>query len=176
MWTHIIGSEVHASIFCREEQYSGGSYKETQKYTDSGHGKTVFSKANFRDLLSNPPSNGSYESNIRVTLRNGLKFVDLKQQTVWSSPSLITINNGAIDQELYYCNGQDGGDTNWAFALMRGGTPYPRLANSANGGGRNSISRWAIYGIKAHDFPVPNDPFNDGSGVCLLYTSPSPRD
>jgi len=168
MWTHIIGSEVHASIFCREEQYSGGSYKETQKYTDSGHGKTVFSKGNFRDLLSDAPGNGGYESNIRVTLRNGLKFVDLKQQTVWSSPSLVTINNGAVDEELYYCNGQDGGDTNWAFALMRGGTPYPRLANSANGGGRNSISRWAIYGIKANDFPVPNDPFNDGSGVAYF--------
>lgn len=169
MWTHIIGSNVHASIFCREEQYSGGSYKETQKYTDSGHGKTVYSKSNFTKLFtkaSGAPGNGSYESNIRVTLRNGLKKVDLKQQTVWSSPSVITINNGAIDQDLYYCNGQDGGDTNWCFGLMRGGTPYPRTANTANGGGRNSISRWAIYGIKAHDFPVPNDPFNDGSGVA----------
>ena len=38
----------------------------------------------------------------------------------------------------------DGGDTNWCYALMRGGTQYPRSANAANGGGRNSISRCAI--------------------------------
>ena len=61
--------------------------------------------------------------------------------------ALATINNGQVDQDLWFCNGADGGDTNWAFGLMKGGTPYPRLANSSNGGGRNSISRWGIIGL-----------------------------
>lgn len=32
---------------------------------------------------------------------------------------------------------------------MKGGTPYPRTADATNGGGRNSIERWGIIGIKA---------------------------
>jgi len=73
-----------------------------------------------------------------------------KAGTTWSSPALATINNGNVDQNLYFCNGEDGGDGNWSFALMKGGTPYPRLADSTNGGNRHdNITRWAIIGIKA---------------------------
>lgn len=166
MWEHVIGAGHPASLFMREHQYSGGSYKETHKYSSSSHGKPVFSKANYRDLMQPTPANATYETNIRVTFDNGLVVGNGKSQRTWSSPSVMTINNNVVDQDLYYCNGADGGDTNWCYALMRGGTPYPRLANNDNGGGRNSRSRWAIFGIRSHDFPVPSDPFNDGSGVA----------
>ena len=167
MWTHVIGAGHPASLFMREHQYSGGSYKETQKYSSSTHGKPVYSKANYRDLFQPTPANNTYETNIRVTFDNGLVVGNGKSQRTWSSPSVMCINNNVIDQDLYYCNGENGGDTNWCYGLMRGGTPYPRLANNDNGGGRNVRSRWAIFGIRSHDFPVPSDPFNDGSGVAL---------
>ena len=165
LWDNYVGSGQEAMIYAREIQTAGGSYDETHSYISSTGG-TIFSKANFQDLLNPAPANGGYESGITVLYRNGSRKADLKQQTVWSSPSLITINNGAIDQELYYCNGQDGGDSNWSFALMRGGTPYPRLANSANGGGRHGgITRWGQLGFRAASVSVPSDPFGDMSGV-----------
>ena len=163
LWDNYGATEV--MVYAREIQTSGGSYDETHAYVSSTGGN-IFSKPNFQDLLNPAPSNGGYESGITVLYRNGSRKVDLKQQTVWSSPSLITINNGAIDQELYYCNGQDGGDSNWSFALMRGGTPYPRLANAANGGGRHGgITRWGQLGFRAASVSVPSDPFGDMSGV-----------
>ena len=61
--------------------------------------------------------------------------------------NLQALNNGNIDQELYFCNG-NGNDSNWSFGLMRGGTPYPRTANNSNGGGRNNKIRWAIWAIR----------------------------
>lgn len=167
IWTHVIGAGHPAALFVREHQYSGGSYKETHKYTSSTHGKPVYQRDNYRDLLQPCPANNTYQTGIRVHFDNGLKQGDNKSQRTWSSPSLMTINNNAIDQDLYFCNGSDGGDGNWCFGLMRGGTPYPRLADADNGGGRNSRSRWGIFGIRSHDFPVPNDPFNDGSGVAF---------
>ena len=81
--------------------------------------------------------------------QNGNKRIDGRIATTWSSPSLATINNGSVDQELYFCNGTDGGDVNWAFGLMQNGTPFPRLADATNGGGRNSITKWGIIAIKA---------------------------
>ena len=165
LWDNYVGSSSEAMVYAREIQTAGGSYDETHAYV-SGNGGTIFSKANFQDLLNPVPGNGGYESGITVFYRNGSRKVDLKQQTVWSSPSLVTINNGAVDQELYYCNGQDGGDSNWSFALMRGGTPYPRLANTANGGGRhNGVTRWGQLGFRAASVSVPVDPFGDMSGV-----------
>ena len=133
-------------VYAREIQTAGGSYDETHAYVSSSGGN-VFSKPNFQNLLNPPPANGAYESGITVIYRNGSRKADLKQQTTWSSPSLNTINNGAIDQELYYCNG-NGADGNWSFGLMKGGTPYPGGANSANGGGRGSITRWATFAIR----------------------------
>ena len=163
LWDNYGATEV--MVYAREIQTAGGSYDETHAYVSSSGGN-VFSKPNFQDLLNPVPGNGGYESGITVLYRNGSRKADLKQQTVWSSPSLVTINNGAIDQELYYCNGQDGGDSNWSFALMRGGTPYPRLANSANGGGRhNGVTRWGQLGFRAASVSVPVDPFGDMSGV-----------
>ena len=163
LWDNYGATEV--MVYAREIQTSGGSYDETHAYVSSSGGN-VFSKPNFQDLLNPVPGNGGYESGITVIYRNGSRKADLKQQTVWSSPSLVTINNGAVDQELYYCNGQDGGDSNWSFALMRGGTPYPRLANSANGGGRhNGVTRWGQLGFRAASVSVPVDPFGDMSGV-----------
>lgn len=165
LWDNYVGSSSEAMVYAREIQTAGGSYDETHAYVSS-NGGTIFSKANFQDLLNPVPGNGGYESGITVLYRNGSRKVDLKQQTVWSSPSLVTINNGAVDQELYYCNGQDGGDSNWSFALMRGGTPYPRLANTANGGGRhNGVTRWGQLGFRAASVSVPVDPFGDMSGV-----------
>lgn len=165
LWDNYVGSSSEAMVYAREIQTAGGSYDETHAYVSS-NGGTIFSKANFQDLLNPVPGNGGYESGITVLYRNGSRKADLKQQTVWSSPSLVTINNGAVDQELYYCNGQDGGDSNWSFALMRGGTPYPRLANSANGGGRhNGVTRWGQLGFRAASVSVPVDPFGDMSGV-----------
>ena len=165
LWDNYVGSSSEAMVYAREIQTAGGSYDETHAYVSSGGGN-IFSKANFQDLLNPVPGNGGYESGITVLYRNGSRKVDLKQQTVWSSPSLVTINNGAVDQELYYCNGEDGGDSNWSFALMRGGTPYPRLANSANGGGRhNGVTRWGQLGFRAASVSVPVDPFGDMSGV-----------
>jgi hypothetical protein len=70
--------------------------------------------------------------------------------TTWSAPSLSTINNGSVDQNMYFCNGETGGDGNWSFALMKGGTPYPRLAGTYDGGNRHAgVTRWAILALKA---------------------------
>tara|TARA_B100000131_G_scaffold117957_1_gene114962 strand:+ start:1007 stop:2686 length:1680 start_codon:yes stop_codon:yes gene_type:complete len=180
IWTQLIGnndSSKEAQVYCREV-IDGGSYDEYQFYTASTGtaNQQIFSWSNFTDLFtasSGAPGNGTYETGIRVTYRNGTREAVNKQQTVWSSPSLVTINNGVTDQELYYCNGQDDGDVNWSFALMRGGTPYPRLANSANGGGRNSENRWAIYGLRSNVIAdggnvPPCDPLGDGSGIAYF--------
>lgn len=134
------------AMYAREIQTSGGSYDETQTY--SGYvGNPIFSQVTFKRLFSGNFSNGTFEYSIRVTYGNNSATVYSKKGTTWSAPSLACINNGVVDEDLYFCNGADDGDTNWSFGLMQGGTPYPRLANSANGGGRNSKTRWAIIGI-----------------------------
>lgn len=165
MWDQYVGVGSEAMLYFREIQTSGGSYDETHAYVSSTGGN-IFSKSNFQDLLNSPPANGTYESGISILYRNGTRADSNKTQTVWSTPSLVTINNGAIDQNLYYCNGPDGGDSNWSFALMRGGTPYPRLANAANGGGRHGgVTRWGQIGFRSASVNVPSDPFGDMSGV-----------
>lgn len=171
LWDQYIGSGGTGMLYSREIQYSGGTYDETHQYV-SATGGNVYTWSNFSNLFtaaSGAPANGSYQTGIRVIYKNGTKQVTGKQQTVWSSPSLVTINNGNIDQELYFCNGQDGGDNNWSFALMRGGTPYPRLADAANGGNRHSgITRWAQVGFRSAGVAVPCDPFADNSGVAYF--------
>ena len=48
---------------------------------------------------------------------------------------------------------------------MRGGTPYPRLANAANGGGRHSgVTRWGQIGFRSASVNVP-------SGVDIITKS-----
>ena len=140
------GDESLMAMYAREIQYSGGSYDETQTYS-SYTGGVIWSQTTFQRLFSGNFSNGQFRTSLRVTHNDGASTQYSKIGTTWSSPSLATINNGNVDQDLYFCNGADGGDTNWCFGLMQGGTPYPRLANASNGGGRNSISRWAIIGI-----------------------------
>ena len=140
------GEDSLMAMYAREVQYSGGSYDETQTYS-SYTGGVIWNQTNFQRLFSGNFSNGQFRTGLRVTYNSGSNTVYSKIGTTWSSPSLATINNGNVDQDLWFCNGADGGDTNWCFGLMKGGTPYPRLANASNGGGRNSISRWAIIGI-----------------------------
>ena len=140
------GEDSRMSMYAREIQTSGGSYDETQTYS-SYTGGVIWNKTEFHRLFAGNFSNGQFRTGVRVTYSNNNATLYSKKGTTWSSPSLATINNGNVDQDLYFCNGEDGGDTNWSFGLMRGGTPYPRLANSGNGGGRNSITRWGIIGI-----------------------------
>ena len=173
MWNNLLGNggSATAEVFAREIQTGGGTYDEAQRYVSSS-GAPIFSWSNFNNLFtaaSGYPASGTYQTGINVIYRNGTRLASGKQQTVWSAPSLITINNGAVDQELYYCNGQDGGDGNWSFALMQGGTPYPRTANAANGGARHGgITRWGIIGVKGNDYTSPVDPFNDDSGIAYF--------
>ncbi len=132
-------------------KHQGGSYDETQTYS-SYTGGVIWSQTTFQRLFSGNFSNGSFRTSLRVTHNDGASTVYSKKGTTWSSPALahiwsVTINNGQVDQDLWFCNGADGGDSNWSFGLMQGGTPYPRTANASNGGGRNSITRWAIIGI-----------------------------
>ena len=137
------GVDSRYAMYAREIQTSGGSYDETQTYS-LYTGGPVFNQTTFQRLFAGNFSNGQFQSSIRVTYNNGSNTTYSKIGTTWSSPSLATINNGNVDQELWFCNGEDDGDSNWSFGLMKGGTPYPRTANSSNGGGRNSITRWAI--------------------------------
>ena len=153
MWNGLIGAGGTGKFFAREIQVRtgtvGGAYSESQRYTSVTDGP-IWSYATFSRLFSGNFVNGVFQANVNVYLDNGATVVTGKAGTSWSSPALATINNGNVDQNLYFCNGEDGGDANWSFALMKGGTPYPRLADAANGGGRhNNISRWAIIGIKA---------------------------
>ena len=165
LWDQYIGVGNEGMLYFREIQTAGGSYDEAHAYVGS-NGGAGFSKGNWQDLFNTPPANGTYENNIQVLYRNNTRRETNRTQTVWSSPSLVTINNGNVDQNLFYCNGPDGGDSNWSFALMRGGTPYPRLANDANGGNRhNGKTRWGQIGFRSATVNVPSDPFGDMSGV-----------
>ena len=165
LWDQYIGVGNEGMLYFREIQTAGGSYDEAHAYVGS-NGGAGFSKGNWQDLFNTPPANGTYENNIQVLYRNNTRRETNRTQTVWSSPSLVTINNGQVDQNLFYCNGPDGGDSNWSFALMRGGTPYPRTANDANGGNRHSgVTRWGQIGFRSAAVNVPSDPFGDMSGV-----------
>lgn len=148
IWNHFIGSGNNAKIYFREKQTTT-SYDESQRYVSNSDG-AIFNWTNFaRMFAGNFPSSGQYLSGISVHYNNGASVVNNKIFTAWSNGVLVTINNGNVDQELYYCNGLDGGDGNWQFGLMKGGTPYPRIANDANGGGRASRPRYGMVGIKA---------------------------
>lgn len=149
MWDAFVGAGNNARMYAREIQTTGGTYDESQRYVSSTDGP-IFSKTTFRRLFAGQFANGQFQSGVTVYFNNGSSVVSGKIGTTWSSPALATINNGNIDQELYFCNGETGGDSNWSFALMKGGTPYPRLADSNNGGNRhNNVTRWAIIAIKA---------------------------
>lgn len=154
MWNAFIGAApATGKFFAREIQFQtgtqGGTYSESQRYVSSSDGP-IWTYTTFSRLFAGNFSNGQFQTGVTVHYNNGANSVASKIGTTWSAPALATINNGNIDQDLWFCNGEDGGDGNWSFALMKGGTPYPRLANAANGGNRHSgISRWAIIGIKA---------------------------
>lgn len=154
MWDGLIGSGgATGKLFAREIQVrtgtTGASYSESQRYTSSTDGP-IWTYATFSRLFSGNFSNGVFQAGVNVYLDNGATVVTGKAGTTWSAPALATINNGNVDQNLYFCNGEDGGDSNWSFALMKGGTPYPRLADPTNGGNRHAdISRFAIIAIKA---------------------------
>jgi hypothetical protein len=153
MWNGLIGTSGTGKFFAREIQVRtgtvGGGYSESQRYTSVSDGP-IWTYTTFSRLFSGNFVNGVFQANVNVYLDNGATTVTGKAGTSWSSPALATINNGNVDQNLYFCNGEDGGDSNWSFALMKGGTPYPRLADSTNGGNRHdNITRWAIIGIKA---------------------------
>lgn len=151
IWDAFIGSTNLGKIYAREIQTSGGSYDEYQYYVSNTDG-SVFTKTNFSNMFAGNFASGYGASStmyqtIKVNYSNGASSVTGKSLCSWGTTALMTINNSAIDQELYWCNG-NGSDANWGFALMKGGTPYPRLADANNGGGRNSITRWAIMAIK----------------------------
>lgn len=153
MWNGLIGSGGTGKFFAREIQVRtgtvGASYSESQRYTSVSDGP-IWTYTTFSRLFSGNFANGIFQAGVNVYLDNGATVVTGKAGTTWSAPALATINNGNVDQNLYFCNGEDGGDSNWSFALMKGGTPYPRLADPTNGGQRHdNISRWAIIGIKA---------------------------
>ncbi len=154
IWDGIVGSGANTGrFFAREIQIRtgtmGGTYSESQRYVSSADGN-IWTWATFSRLFAGNFANGQFQSGVTIYYNNGSNSVAGKIGTTWSAPALATINNGNVDQDLWFCNGEDGGDSNWSFALMKGGTPYPRLADATNGGGRhNNISRWAIIGIKA---------------------------
>jgi hypothetical protein len=148
IWNAFVGSGSIGKLYAREIQTSGGTYTESQRYVSASDGP-IWSWTNISRLFAGQFSNGSWLSDIQIYYNDGSNNVTGKSATTWSAPSLATINNGNIDQDLWFCNGETGGDTNWCFGLMKGGTPYPRTADAANGGGRNSITRWGIIGIKA---------------------------
>jgi len=148
IWNAFVGSSNTGKLYAREIQTSGGSYTESQRYVSAVDGP-IWSWTDISRLFAGQFSNGSWLSGITVHYNNGANSVTGKAATTWSAPSLATINNGNVDQDLWFCNGETGGDSNWSFGLMKGGTPYPRLANASNGGNRNTITRWAIIGIKA---------------------------
>lgn len=148
MWDGLVGSANPTKFYAREIQTAGGTYDESQSYVSSTDGP-LFTQTSFRRLFAGQFSNGQFQTGVKVVYNNGASSVTGKIGTTWSSPALATINNGNVDQELYFCNGEDGGDSNWSFALMKGGTPYPRTADATNGGNRHSgITRWAIIAIK----------------------------
>ena len=153
IWDGFIGSGSLGKVYAREIQTSGGTYDESQRYVSNSDGP-IYTRTAFTQLFygnfSQAYNGSSNLSGITVFYNNGSSSVSNKFQTCWSgSGGLVTINNNQVDQELYFCNGEDGGDSNWMFALMKGGAPYPRIADSTNGGGRGSITRWGIIAIKA---------------------------
>jgi hypothetical protein len=151
MWNAFIGANNPGKFYAREIQVqaSNSGYDESQSYTDVNDGP-IFSYSDFSRFFADQLVNGTWRSAVKVRYNNGSSVRTGMTGTTWSAPSLSTINNGSIDQNMYFCNGQTGGDGNWSFALMKGGTPYPRLADSYNGGNRHaSVTRWAILAIKA---------------------------
>jgi hypothetical protein len=147
IWNYFIGSSTAGKVYFREIQTSGGSYDESQMYTDASD-NAIIDKSNWSKLFYGNHADGT--TGVKVHFDNGAQTATGKQIETWSSANvLVTINNGAVDQNIYFCNGEDGGDANWMFGLMKGGTPYPGSANAANGGARGGITRWGIAAIKA---------------------------
>jgi hypothetical protein len=151
MWDAFIGANNPARLYAREIQVQANSagYDESQSYTDVNDAP-IFSYSDFARFFAGNFSNGTWRTGVKVRYNNGSSVRTGMTGTTWSSPSLATINNGSVDQNMYFCNGETGGDGNWSFALMKGGTPYPRLAGTYDGGNRHaSVTRWAILAIKA---------------------------
>ena len=151
IWDAFIGAGNLGKVYAREIQTSGGSYDEYQYYVSVTEG-SIFTKTYFTNMFHGNFAGGYGASSliyntIKVYYNNGASSVTGKSLCTWGTSALMTINNSNVDQELYWCNGS-GADSNWGFALMKGGTPYPRLADATNGGGRNSITRWGIMAIK----------------------------
>lgn len=149
MWEAFIGTgTATGKFYAREQQTVGGSYDESQRYVSSSDGP-IWTMDTFRRLFAGNFANGQFQTGVTVYYNNGANSTASRIGTTWSAPALATINNGVTDQNLFFCNGEDDGDTNWSFALMKGGTPYPRTAGAGDGGGRNSITRWGSIAIKA---------------------------
>ena len=146
IWDKFVGSSTAAKVYFREIQHVGGTYDESQRYTNSSDGALI-TKTEYQRLYAGNFSDGV--GGIKVWFNNGSSSVTGKEIEEWSGNNLVTINNGVVDGELYYCNG-NGVDTNWSFGLMKGGTPYPKAANTTNGGNRTgTMQRWGIAAIKA---------------------------
>ena len=153
IWDGFVGSSSLGKVYCREIQTSGGSYDESQRYVSSADGpiytRTAFTRLFYGNFVE-AVGGSSNLSNIRVYYDNGSSSADGKFQSCWGAPGgVVTINNNVIDQNLFFCNGEDGGDANWSFGLLKGQNGYPAIANAGNGGARNSTTRWGIIGIKA---------------------------
>lgn len=127
------------------EIFSG--WDESQRYVSSSD-TALYNYTNFARHFYGNYSNGSWVNNVRVYYNNGSNYVDGKYSTTWSAPSLATINNGNTDQDQYFANGTDNYDSNWAFGLGQGSSPYPRTWSNA-GGARTNVYRWGIIAIKA---------------------------
>jgi hypothetical protein len=151
IWNGFIGSGNNGKPYFREIQTSGGSYDESQRYTGSTD-NAIFSWTDYSKMFYGNFADGTSATRgtVKVWYDNGSNSATGKYLETWSGGGgLVTINNGNVDQNLYFCNGEDGGDGNWMFGLMKGGTPYPGSANASNGGARGSITRWGVAAIKA---------------------------
>jgi hypothetical protein len=142
IWNGIVGSSNSGAIYCKETQTSGGSYVERQAYTNSSD-SGIFTYSQFLNLFPGNFTNG--QTGIKVHYNNGSSTDTSKAVSSWGN--LVTINNGIVDDNLFYCNG-NGVDGNWTFGLMQGGTPYPGSANATNGGSRGGTTRWATFAIR----------------------------
>jgi hypothetical protein len=150
IWNAFIGAGNNGKIYVREIQTSGfltTAWDESQRYVTNTD-TAIFSWTNFTKMFTGNHPTSQVFSGIRVYYDHGKQFVDGKVFTSWGD-NLATINNGNIDQDLWFMNGRNGNDSNWSFALTKGGKPYPRLLPYSYGGNRNNITRWAIFAIKA---------------------------
>jgi len=151
IWDAFVGSGNNGKVYARET-FTNGSYDEYQYYVGATD-NAIFSKTNFLKMFyGNFPTvygGSSPVTGIKVYYNNGGSSTTGQYFGGWGSTgSLGVINNGSIDGASYFCNGEDGGDGNWMFALGKSGTPYPGSA-SYTAGSRTSITRYGVMAIKA---------------------------